>query len=281
MPIIKSCAYCGKEIKVKPSHEKEFNYCSSECKGKHMFERTIIKIEREKNINLEEWLKQKYLVEKVPLIKIGQMLGVSNRTPPKLLKYYNIPKYSQSESIKHQWIDNDDRRIKQSEFFKSMRNGDTKEGSTKTRTKSNLSREEFWSKMKIIMQSEEYRRKQSISKMGKKNGMYGRYGNLNPAYNPNLTLEDRIRGRNYYSYRKWRSKVYERDNYTCQCCGDSKGHNLQAHHMNCYSDFPTQRSDVNNGVTLCIKCHKLFHSMYGFKHNTKEQFNEFIDNNKY
>ena len=99
--------------------------------------------------------------------------------------------------------------------------------------------------------------------------------------NPNLTLEDRIRGRNYYSYRKWRSKVYERDNYTCQCCGDSKGHNLQAHHMNCYSDFPTQRSDVNNGVTLCIKCHKLFHSMYGLKHNTKEQFNEFIDNNKY
>ena len=264
MPIIKSCAYCGKEIKVKPSHEKEFNYCSSECKGKHMFERTIIKIEREKNINLEEWLKQKYLVEKVPLIKIRQMLGVSNRTPPKLLKYYNIPKYSQSESIKHQWIDNDDRKKQTSELAKI-----------------NLNKKDSREKLKGIMQTNEYRHKQSITKLGEKNGMYGKCGNLNPAFNPNLTINDRIRGRNYYSYRKWRSKVYERDNYTCQCCGDSKGHNLQAHHMNCYSDFPTQRSDVNNGVTLCIKCHKLFHSMYGLKHNTKEQFNEFIDNNKY
>lgn len=264
MPIIKKCSYCGKEIKIKPSHNKEFNYCCKECYSSHSLERLIIKIEKEKNIDLKEWIYQKYVVEKISLIKISEMLKVSNRTPPRLLEYYGIDKNTRSQSIANQWINNEARKIE-----------------TSKRAKINLNTKEARQKLSEIMKTEEYRKKQSLSKLGEKNGMYGKYGILNPYFNPNISIQERMTKRNYSTYRIWRFKVYKRDNFTCQCCGDDKGHNLNAHHLNCYSDFPTQRSKLENGVCLCENCHKLFHKIYGNKHNTKEQFVEFINNNKY
>ena len=101
-------------------------------------------------------------------------------------------------------------------------------------------------------------------------------GELNPQYNPNLTDEERIANRDYIEYTKWREEVYKRDNYTCQRCGDNKGGNLVAHHLNGYDTFKEQRTEVNNGVTLCNVCHKEFHSLYGYGNNTKEQYEEWI-----
>lgn len=99
-------------------------------------------------------------------------------------------------------------------------------------------------------------------------------GENNPLWNPNLTDEERKRLQP--EYRNWRNEVFKRDNYTCQCCGDNKGGNLNAHHLNGYGWDKERRTDINNGITLCIECHKEFHHIYGTKHNTKKQFEDFI-----
>ena len=103
-------------------------------------------------------------------------------------------------------------------------------------------------------------------------------GKNNPNYNPNITNEEREKGRVGIGIINWRTEVYKRDNYTCQCCGDNKGGNLNAHHLNSYNWDKEHRTDINNGITLCNKCHKEFHKIYGYGKNTKEQFENFINN---
>lgn len=72
--------------------------------------------------------------------------------------------------------------------------------------------------------------------------------------------------RNTREYRLWRVAVIRRDK-VCQVCSTRK--NRQAHHINHASYFPEQRFDVNNGLTLCPKCHSHFHNDY--KNSTREK----------
>jgi 5-methylcytosine-specific restriction endonuclease McrA len=82
--------------------------------------------------------------------------------------------------------------------------------------------------------------------------------NLKKENNPNWTdgrTPENHRIRNSIEYKNWRKSVYERDNYTCQICGDNRGGNLNANHIKKFSDFPAIRLDINNGITLCEHCH--------------------------
>lgn len=57
-------------------------------------------------------------------------------------------------------------------------------------------------------------------------------------------------------YRYWREAVFKRDNYTCQGCGTKQ--KLQAHHIVSWGKCKNKkemRYAVENGVTLCRKCH--------------------------
>lgn len=58
-------------------------------------------------------------------------------------------------------------------------------------------------------------------------------------------------------YKNWKKQVLTRDNYICQRC-DSK-ENLVVHHIKKFSENKQLRFDVNNGITLCQKCHKEVH----------------------
>jgi len=75
-----------------------------------------------------------------------------------------------------------------------------------------------------------------------------------------IASEEKERIRKSLVYREWRQAVFERDNYTCQKCGDRSGNGhevkLEAHHIKPYSKYPKLRFRISNGKTLCIKCHK-------------------------
>lgn len=65
-------------------------------------------------------------------------------------------------------------------------------------------------------------------------------------------------GRNCAEYHEWRRNVFERDAFTCQICGQVGG-KLNAHHIAPYAENVGLRYDVDNGITLCEKCHKEVH----------------------
>lgn len=95
-------------------------------------------------------------------------------------------------------------------------------------------------------------------------------------YNHDLTEEDRMGRRLQEGYNDWSKQVKEKNNYTCQRCGQIGG-KLCSHHLDGYNWCKEKRLDINNGVCLCEKCHNEFHKIYGKGDNTKEQYMEFID----
>ena len=112
---------------------------------------------------------------------------------------------------------------------------------------------------------------------GAKNPMYGRqrFKEENPNYKHGLSDEHRYKHRLITGYGIWRKSVYERDNYTCQCCLKKSDGDIVAHHLNGYHWYHKGRTNVDNGVTLCNTCHDEFHLIHGKFNNTAEQFEQF------
>lgn len=81
--------------------------------------------------------------------------------------------------------------------------------------------------------------------------------------------------RNSQKYIDWRNNVFKRDTYTCQHC--NKAGELNAHHIIPFAKIIHDNNikfiedgliceplwDVNNGITLCKKCHKKLHKTEG------------------
>ena len=82
--------------------------------------------------------------------------------------------------------------------------------------------------------------------------------------------------RKRFEYRLWREAVYKRDNFTCHKCKVSGGR-LHPHHIRNFAEVIELRFAIDNGITLCIGCHRDFHKRYGKKNNTKEQIKEFLN----
>lgn len=105
--------------------------------------------------------------------------------------------------------------------------------------------------------------------------LIGRSGEGHWKYNPNLTEKERQRRDQFNGeLRKWRSIIFDRDDYTCRHCKKSGG-KLNAHHLNSWDKHPDDRFEITNGVTLCETCHRNFHKEFGYGSNDESQFEEF------
>lgn len=72
-------------------------------------------------------------------------------------------------------------------------------------------------------------------------------------------------------YSLFRKAVLARDKYTCQHCQKVIGNNLEVHHIKSFADYPKLRCVIENGITLCKKCHKKTDNYsFGNRNHTKE-----------
>lgn len=102
--------------------------------------------------------------------------------------------------------------------------------------------------------SEEVKRK--ISQTKAERGVLR--GDKSPNWKGGLTSKNALI-RKSKEYKQWRKFVFERDNYTCKECGAKSQTDcavyLEAHHIKPFAIFIDLRFDINNGITLCEKCH--------------------------
>jgi len=109
------------------------------------------------------------------------------------------------------------------------------------------------------------RKKMSESHTGKKHWNWK--GGITPVNNTiRKSIESRL----------WRESVFARDNWTCQKCR-KRGIYLTPHHIQNFAQYPELRFVIDNGITLCKECHKLFHKRYGRRNNTIEQIILFLN----
>ena len=75
------------------------------------------------------------------------------------------------------------------------------------------------------------------------------------------SIVERLRRSSLFA--EWRNKVFQRDAYTCQSCGDrsTAGHRviLHPHHKVPVSVDISLIYAVDNGITLCKPCHQNIH----------------------
>lgn len=95
-------------------------------------------------------------------------------------------------------------------------------------------------------------------------------------WNPELTETDREKERKIDGIRDWRDAVFQRDDYTCRKC-KTRGALLNAHHIFNYSSHKNLRINVQNGVTLCTRCHRDFHKLYGRISNNSTQLTDYLN----
>lgn len=102
----------------------------------------------------------------------------------------------------------------------------------------------------------ETRKRLGIAK-GENNSNYGKFGEKSSGWKGRacITVENQ-RIRLSSEIQKWRQKVFKRDSYTCQKCGDKTRDNLNAHHLWPFILYPRIRSKLWNGLTLCKDCHR-------------------------
>lgn len=104
--------------------------------------------------------------------------------------------------------------------------------------------------------------------------VFNKSGPEHPRWLPDKSDDERARARTN-EFKLWSRAVKLFYDFTCQRCGE-RGGKLNSHHILSYSEYPSHRFNVHNGMCLCIDCHKEFHSKYGVNGFTLDDNIDFI-----
>jgi hypothetical protein len=126
--------------------------------------------------------------------------------------------------------------------------------------------------LKGIKRSEETKKKMSLARVGnkiwlgknhslesRKKCSITKMGNKNPNWRGGRKQKRKV---NSFIYREWRKKILVRDGFVCQIC-QVVGGKLNVHHIKDWKNFKNLRYKIDNGITLCVACHKSMHKKYG------------------
>lgn len=83
--------------------------------------------------------------------------------------------------------------------------------------------------------------------------------NVSYYFGVDMKVGTKSSGRRNSENIKWRNSIIAKYGNKCYNCG-SNSSGLHAHHIMPFSEFPKERTNPKNGITLCSKCHYLLHS---------------------
>lgn len=240
----------------------------------------------------ESWLRQKYLIEKLSLLSVARAANCTTYIVSNYLKKYGIPKRTISEALTGRTLSKEHKAKVIQNFVATrelqMLNGvSEKEKLRLASIKPDRTGVPHSAETKALMREKALGRKNSpeaIRKMsetrtgnplysGENHPLYGKSrDDMKGDKNPNWTggLSSLHRGyRRVSRYKEWRTKCYERDDYTCQSC---KAHNIELNvdHIKPFALIIKENNiqtieqlygceelwSLDNGRTLCISCHR-------------------------
>ena len=265
----KICKFCGKEF-CDDSRAHSMLYCSSECakEAQRISHMRCSKKRYHDNIELcRERNRRHYQLTKKRPITIKKICPICNKEFQDS-SICHQRKYCSVEC--HRTKSNEVQRIKARKRWRNLNREEKDEINLKNRINGTNKRKYQKVKLKKGLSdkgSPEYSAKLSKAQRKRKGPLAGGWiDGRTPEYK-------RIRAS--IEFRLWREAVFERDNWICQKC-NQRGGKLHPHHIYNFTQYPKLRFNVDNGITLCVKCHIEFHKIYGFKNNTIKQIKEFI-----
>jgi len=179
----------------------------------------------------------KYIKEGLSTYEISKLVSRNPKNIYNKLKDFEIPTRSRAETLK------------QNAWWKT---GKEHWNTGKTRS------EKTKKAISVARTGKEYPNLQ-----GENNGMFGkRSANWKGGVTPER--------QKLYATGKWNEiikVVYKRDNYLCAKC-KKPNRNIHAHHIKSWADYPDNRIDLDNLITICKQCHHWIHS----KKNTNKEF---------
>jgi 5-methylcytosine-specific restriction endonuclease McrA len=188
-----------------------------------------------------EWLFVHYTANEEPAKKIATLLGVCKDSIYHWLRSYGIHVRTTSEAKK----------------------GIPRDPATREKMRNALS--DWLGKNRGYKRPLETRKKISLSHQGERS----------PSWRGGVT-DVLTRIRNSTRMEEWRKSVKFRDGYICQVCEKGDEGDLVAHHVIQLAVDSLSAYDVENGKTLCVKCHKEAHRVKSHVQPGKEPIYQYI-----